>query len=212
VIKKTFGRIFGFYRLPLYIIVRPIDGFYAMKFEKQGTMKLALFNFLLLCIAFALNNQYTSLIVNPRHPLAINSLGDFSMLIGALVMFSISNWSVTCLTNGEGRFKDIIMAICYAVTPLILTLVPATILSNFLSYEETGFYHMLLSVGVFYFVLLVFIGLLTVHNYTVVKTIATIFLTFIALLVIVFLVSLLFTMWQQLVGFVMSLYTEIIFR
>jgi len=211
-IKKILGKIFGFYRLPLYIIVRPIDGFYAMKYEKQGTLKLAIFNFLLVCIAFALNNQYTSLIVNPRHPLALNSLRDFYVILVALLLFCISNWSVTCLTNGEGRLKDIVMAVCYAVTPLILTLIPATILSNFISYEETGFYHMILSVGMFYFVFLVFIGLLTVHNYTVVKAIATILLTFIAILVIVFLISLLFTMWQQLVGFVMSIYTELIFR
>jgi len=211
-IKKTLGKIFGFYRLPLYIIVRPIDGFYVMKYEKQGTLRLAIFNFLLVCIAFALNNQYTSLIVNPRHPLTLNSLRDFYIIVIALLLFCIGNWSVTCLTNGEGRFKDIIMAVCYAVTPLILTLIPATILSNFISYEETGFYHMILSVGMFYFVFLVFIGLLTVHNYTVVKAIATIFLTVIAILVIVFLVSLLSTMWQQLVSFVMSIYTELIFR
>jgi hypothetical protein len=208
VIKK----IFGFYRLPLYIITHPVDGFYAMKFEQKGTVKVALFNFLLTCIAFALNNQYTSLIVNPRHPLALNSFRDFYMLFGALILFCVSNWSVTSLTNGEGRFKDIIMAVCYSMTPLILTLIPATIISNFLSYEETGFYHMILSIGLGYFVLLVFLGLLTVHNYTVVKALITVFLTFVALLVIVFLITLLFTLWQQLVTFVYSLRTEILFR
>ena len=205
-------KIFGFYRLPLYILVRPVDGFYSMKFEKKGRMSLAIINFLLLFLATAINNQYTSVIVNPRHPLALNSFRDFYMLLGILLLFCISNWSVTCLTNGEGKFKEIFMAICYAMTPLILTLIPATILSNFISAEETGFYHMLLSVGMVYFVFLVFMGLLTVHNYTVVKAILTILFTFIALLVIVFLITLLFTLWQQLVVFVTSLYTEIMFR
>ena len=209
---NTVKKIFGFYRLPLYILVRPVDGFYAMKFEKKGRMWLAIVNFLLLFLATAINNQYTSVIVNPRHPLALNSFRDFYTLLGIVLLFCISNWSVTCLTNGEGKFKEIFMAICYAMTPLILTLIPATILSNFISAEETGFYHMLISIGMAYFVLLAFLGLLTVHNYTVVKAILMILFTFIALLVIVFLVTLLFTLWQQLVVFGTSLYTEIMFR
>ena len=205
-------RIFGFYRLPLYILIHPVDGFYAMKFEGKGTVRVAVFNFFLLCLATAFNMQYTSIIVVQRHPLSLHSFREISILVIALVLFSVANWSVTCLTDGEGRFKDIIMAVCYSVTPLIFTLVPATILSNFISQEETGFYHMLLSVGAMYFVFLVFLGLVTVHNYTVVKALLTIGFTFIAILVIVFLITLLFTLWQQLWHFAYSVYTEIIFR
>ena len=205
-------KLFKFYSLPMYILLHPIDGFYAMKYEKKGTIWIALLNFLLVGISYAINTQYTSIIVIPRNPIGMHTLRDFYMLAGALLLFCVSNWSVTCITNGEGRFKEIFMALCYAMTPLILTLIPATILSNFISAEETGFYHMLLSVGMMYFVFLVFIGLLTVHNYTVVKMLITILLTFVAILVIVFLITLMFTLWQQLVVFVTSLYTEIMFR
>lgn len=205
-------KIFGFYSLPLYIMTRPVDGFYAMKYEKKGTLRIAFLNLILVGISYAINSQYTSIITNPRSPFTLNTLRDFYMLVGVLILFCVSNWSVTSLTNGEGRFKDIIMSVCYAMTPLVLTIVPATIISNMLSAEETGFYHMILTVGLAYFVLLVFLGLITVHNYTVAKAIATIFLTFIALLVIVFLITLLFTLWQQLVVFVSSVYTELMFR
>ncbi|MCL1995134.1 MAG: YIP1 family protein, partial [Defluviitaleaceae bacterium] len=67
-------------------------------------------------------------------------------------------------------------------------------------------------VGTAYFVFLVFAGLVTVHNYTASKAVSTVFLTFVALLVIVFLITLLFTLWQQLVVFAYSVYTEIMFR
>lgn len=210
-IKKIFGFL-RFYRLPLYIITNPVDGFYAMKYEKQGTIKVALLNLVLLGIAYAINTQYTSIIVSQRHPNMMNTWFDFQILIIMLILFSVSNWSVTCLTNGEGRFKDIVMAICYAMTPLILTIIPATIISNFLSEQETGFYNMILAVGVGYFVFLVFLGLLTVHNYTVVQALLMVFFTFIALLVIVFLIALLFTLWTQLMSFVFSVHREIVFR
>jgi len=160
-------RIFRFYSLPLYLIFRPISGFYAMKFEKQGTLRIAIFNFIMMCISFVFVNQYSSLLVNQRHPLSLNSLSDILTLAGALILFCTANWAVTSLTDGEGKFKEIFMAICYAMTPLILLLIPAAILSNAFTMQETGFYFMIINFTIGWFVLLVFIGLLIVHNYTV---------------------------------------------
>jgi len=200
------------WKLPFYILSHPFDGFYAMKYQKQGSVGLALIIFLLVCVSFSFNNQYASIVVNPQNPLELNSLTDFIALTAILVLFCVSNWSVTSLTDGEGRLKDIVMAVCYAMMPLLLTIAPAAIISNFFSQEEAGFYYMILSVGVAYFVFLVFAGLVTVHNYTATKALVTVFLTFIALLVIVFLITLLFTLWQQLWIFVYSVYTELMFR
>ena len=205
-------KFFRLYRLPMYIMVKPFDGFYAMKHEKEGTLKLAFFNFFILLVSYAINAQYTSLVVNPQNPFTLNSLTIWLTLIGALVLFCVSNWSVTSLTDGEGKLKDIFMAVCYAMTPLILTIIPATIISNFLSAEEAGFYFMIIGVGMIYFVFLVFAGMIVVHNYTAAKAVLMIFLTFVALLIIVFLITLLLTLWQQLWVFVYSIYTELMFR
>ena len=205
-------KIFGFYTLPLRILVRPVDSFYAMKFEEKGTVRLALFNFFLVMLSFAFSNQFTSILVDERHPLMVNSVTDALFMLATLLLFCTANWSVTALTDGEGKFKDIVMAVCYAMTPLVLTIIPATIISNFLSMDETGLYYLLLSAGVAYFVLLTFVGLLTIHNFGAVKMLVTLLLTVVAILVIVFLLALAFTLWQQLFGFAYSLYTEIIFR
>ncbi|MCL2457115.1 MAG: YIP1 family protein [Defluviitaleaceae bacterium] len=200
------------YKLPLYILTNPFDGFYDMKYQKEGTMKLAFFNLFAVLVSYAVNDQYAGLVVNPQNPLTLNSLMNWVMIVGALILFCVSNWSVTALTDGEGRLKDIFMAVCYAMTPLVLTIIPATILSNFLSVEEVGFYYIILSTGMAYFVFLVFAGLVVVHNYTPSKALLTVFLTFVALLIIVFLITLLLTLWQQLYVFAHSIYTELMFR
>ncbi|MCL1845905.1 MAG: YIP1 family protein [Defluviitaleaceae bacterium] len=212
---KAFGtvkNIFSYYKLPLYIMVRPFDGFYEMKYLQQGTLKVSFLNLILVLVSYAINDQYASLIVNPQNPLTLNSFSNWVMIITALVLFCVSNWSVTSLMDGEGKLKDIFMAMTYAMTPLVLTIVPATILSNFLSQDEAGFYYMLMSVGVAYFVFLVFCGLVVVHNYGAGKAVFAILLTFVALLIIVFLITLLLTLWQQLFVFGFSIYTELMFR
>ena len=184
------------YRLPLYILTHPFDGFYAMKYQNEGTLKLAFFNLFLLILANMINLQYTSLIVTQQNPLTLNSINNVSIMLAMLALFCISNWSVTSLTDGEGRLKDIFMSICYAMTPLIFTVLLATLVSRGISVEEVGFYNMILTVGVVYFVFLVFCGLVVVHNYGAVKSVVTIFLTFVAMATIVFLIALLFTLWQ----------------
>ncbi|MCL2199974.1 MAG: YIP1 family protein [Defluviitaleaceae bacterium] len=206
------SKVFGFYSLPLRIMTRPFEGFYAMKYQREGTLKIAFLNLILLLFSYAINDQYASLVVNPQNPLALNSLNNAMMMVGALILFCVSNWSVTSLTDGEGRLKDIFMAMCYAMTPLVLTIVPATVLSRFISADEAGFYFMILAVGMMYFVFLAFAGLVTVHNYGAGKAVATIFLTFIALIIIVFLITLLLSLWQQLWVFAYSIYTELMFR
>ena len=205
-------KIFKFYALPLYILVHPFDGFYEMKHQQKGTLKLALFNFLMVCVSVSFLNQYTSLRIVTRHPHTLSSLQDFIMLTVALLLFCVANWAVTTLTDGEGKFKEILMACCYAMTPIVLTFIPLAGISNAMAEQESGFFFMILYFAIAYAVLLGFIGLVSIHNYTPSKAIITIFLTFIAVLIIVFLFALLLTLWQQLVVFVNSIYIELMFR
>ena len=200
------------YKLVFYILRHPFDGFYAMKFEHKGSMKVAAVNFLLMWVSFSFNNQYSSVIVNRTYPLGFNSLIDGISLLFMLVLWGIANWSVTSLTNGEGKFKEIIMSVCYSMTPIILIFIPAALLSNVLAEGEGAFYYLLIWTAIALFLLLAYVGMLTVHNYTAGKALATVFLTLLAILVILFLITLLFTLYQQLYTFVYSIYTEIVYR
>ena len=205
-------KLFRFYSLPLYICVRPFNGFYEMKFLGKGKMWIAFLNFFLLSVSISFSNQYSSVIVNQRYPLGLNSFWDLIILTTAVLLFCVSNWAVTSITDGEGKFHEIFMAFSYAMTPLVLTTVPMAIFSGFLTHEEAAFYHILNGIILFWFILLVFIGLVTIHNYSAAKALLTVFLTFVSLIVIVFLITLLFTLWFHLVTFAESVYTEIMFR
>lgn len=200
------------YKQVFYIMRHPFDGFYAMKYEGKGRMSVAFVNFLLLWISYSFMNQYSSLVVNQRYPLAMNSIAEGFSLFSILILWSVANWSVTCLVDGEGKLKEIFMANCYAFTPIIMLFIPATLLSNVLADGEGAYYFLIVNFALAYFLFLAFVGMVTVHNFSASKALATLVFTVIALLIIAFLIGLLFTLWHQLYTFVYSIYTEITYR
>ena len=200
------------YELPFYILKRPFDGFYRLRHDNEAKIWVAIINIILLWFSISFMNQYASITVATPHPLAHNSLRDGLTVIIILLLWCVSNWSVTSLTDGEGRFKDIFLANCYAMTPLILFIVPATLFTNLLADTEAAFYFMILTIAIIWFIFLLFVGMVVVHNYTAVRALLTVFLTFIALLIIVFLSMLLIALLQQMLGFAFNIYTEMSFR
>jgi len=201
-----------YYGLPLYILRHPFDGFYRMKFLQEGRMGIAFLNFLLLWVSISFMRQYRSITVATPNPMAYNSLAEGASLFAILVLWSVANWSVTSLTDGEGKFKEILMGNCYAMTPLILFLIPATLFSHGLAGAESAFFSMIVIAAIVWFILLAYVAMVTVHNYTASKALATVFLTLIALLIIVFLLTLLLALLQQMYFFGYSIYTELAYR
>lgn len=78
--------------------------------------------------------------------------------------------------------------------------------------EETSFYDLFNSIAVAWFLLLLFIGNMTVHQYSVVKTVVTMALSVIVMGIIVFLGALVLSMLQQLADFLINVYRELTYR
>ncbi|TYQ17041.1 UNVERIFIED_CONTAM: Yip1-like protein [Acetivibrio alkalicellulosi] len=199
-------------KFPLYVITHPLDGFYTMKYEKKGKMSIAIINIILLWLSYSINRQYAGFTVNKVDPLTLNTLMDLIAVVTLYILWCSANWSVTTLMDGEGKLKDIAMATSYSLTPLIMALIPATIFGNVVADNEEAFYYLIIGVAFTWFLLLMFVGIMTVHNYSLTKTIATFIITGISMLIIIFLILLTFTLIQQIYLFMRSIYIEIIFR
>ncbi|MNJ51435.1 Yip1 domain protein [compost metagenome] len=200
------------FSFPLHVIMHPFDGFWDMKYEQKGKLKMVVLIMILVIGATILQNQYAGFLVNRLDPRTLNSLSDMIQILFAFFLWCISNWAVCTLTEGEGRFKDIMMATAYSLVPMILIYYPTTLLSNILTQEETAFYYLLNSIALIWTLGLLIVGTMTVHQYNVSKTIVTMFLSIIMAVIVIFLMMLLYSLFQQIVDFVVSIYTELIFR
>ena len=196
-----------------YTVTHPMDGYYWIRHQEgRGSVPLAILLVMLFSFSFTANRLLSSFVVNDIDPRGIDSLME---LVGVLVFYlllCVSNWSVTCLMNGEGRMRDISIAIGYGTLPITIGLVIGTITSQIVADDEQAFYFIIVGIGIAYGLMMILMGIMQVHNYTLAKTLITLFLTIVALLIIVFLVLLLSNLVGMVFNFFKSIYTEIIYR
>ena len=114
--------------------------------------------------------------------------------------------------NGEGAFRDIVMATCYALTPMVLTYIPLTLISYALTLEESGLVTLVHTVVLIWTAFLLIAGTLEIHQYTMFKTVMTILFTIIGIAIVIFLGLLLFTLMDQMWTFASNLAEEISLR
>ncbi|MBD5460033.1 MAG: hypothetical protein HDR26_03680, partial [Lachnospiraceae bacterium] len=126
-------------------------------------------------------------------------------------LFVISNWVVSILMNGTGRFRDIWIYTAYCCIPYMLGNIGSVLLSNVLVKEEPfGDYVSIL--GAAWSLVILFIGLMVMHEYGFTKNIFSCFCTICIMLVLLFLIMLVGSLATDLYGFVVTIFREIMFR
>ena len=195
-----------------YTISHPMDGYYWIRHREYGSVPLAILMVILFSLSFTANRLLASFVVNDLDPRGVDVLYELMGVMSFYLLLCVSNWSITCLMNGEGRLKDIAIAIGYGTVPMTAVMVVATIISQVIADDEQAFYGILIGLGIAYGVIMMLMGIMQVHNYTLGKTLLTLLLTFLAALIIVFLLLLLSNLLGMVYNFFHSIYTELIFR
>ncbi len=199
-------------KYPFYVILHPYKGYWDVKYDRMGSLRIALAILFLVSLASMFQYQYAGFIVNTHPAYSFNSLVQLRNVLLPFLLWCVANWSLTTLMDGEGKFKEIVVASAYAMLPLFLLFVPATVYSRFITLEETAFYYYMNGFAVIWFLYLLFVATMTIHQYTVGKTIVTIALTVVCMGFIVFLGMLFFSLIQQMYSFFFTIYRELQFR
>ncbi len=196
----------------LYVITHPFDGFWDLVHEKRGTLAAAHTFLILFLLIRVMKLMLTSFQFITAPIQYINVFEEMGSLALPFLILCIANWAMTTLFDGKGRFRDIYMAMCYALVPYILIQLPMILVSNMLTFEEGSFYSVLLSFSVIWCVFLVFVGLMEVHDYGPGKTFIFLIVTVIGAAIIIFLMLVFFSLLSDAISYFVSMYREIVFR
>lgn len=196
----------------LFLIFHPNDSFWDLKYEKRGNVPAATIILCLVVVTYVLMRQFTGFIFNPVDLSKLNILVEIVSVLVPFFLWCAVNWALTTLMSGKGTFREIYIASAFALTPLVLALVPATIASNFLIVEEGPFVAVLVVGGILWSLLLLFIGTMVTHEYDTGKALFTCVLIVAGMTAVLFLAILFFSLLNQAYVFAYSVYREVIFR
>ncbi|GIP43497.1 hypothetical protein J45TS6_19560 [Paenibacillus sp. J45TS6] len=199
---------------PLQLIVHPFNGFWDLKYEQTQKKNLMISYLILffLVITNILSTQYSGILVNLYNPKDMNSLLEVVYIVVPVLFWCVANWSLTTLMDGEGKFVEIFTSTCFALLPLVIINFPWIWLSNIISLQEATFYYFSNALSILWFLFLLFVGNMTVHQFTPAKTIGIMLLTVVAMGFMAFIGMLFFSLVQQIVSFISVIYQELVMR
>ena len=209
---KKAKNILGGLRYAFTVMNHPVQGFYDLRFERAGSLISSTIWLGVLILSYVSTIQYTGFIFNFNNVKSFNIIYAFTSILLPLIIWCVANWSITVLMDGEGRFRDIYMAICYASVPYSLSLLLCVVLSLFLTKDELTFLSIVQTLGLLGSALLVFTGTMTIHQFTVRKTVFSILLSLAGMVFIIFLAILFASILDKLFSYVVGIITEIKLR
>lgn len=210
--KETYVHYLATLKFALYCITHPLDGFWDLTHEKRGSIAAANTILILTVLVRIMKLQFTSFIFLTVYWEGVNIFLYIASILFPLALWVVGNWALTTLFDGKGRLGQVYMATCYALVPYPLVQLPLIIFSNFVTVDEREFYTVLSGISLVWAALLIVTAMSQIHEYKMGKNILFTIATLFAMLVMVFILLLFFSMISQGVSYFISLGREILFR
>lgn len=209
----AFSALENKYTFPLYTLTHPSDGFQQFKYRKElPSYLLSVIIILVFFLIKVLQFFKTGYVFNANDPQDYTILSTFIGSVALVILFSVGNWAVCSLMDGNGKMIEIFSVTSYAMIPYLLSQLVNVGLSNILTLDEAMTLSIVSAIGIIWSAMILLIGLSQIHQYYIGKTIATMIISFFAMIIIAVIVFLLFSLMQQIIYFVKTIWQELQLR
>ncbi len=187
---------------------KPSDAFYYLKKKRHGSYAGAI---ALLVITFG---AYLLFIAGKGFIFQTTDLKDMdlsSIILGFLAivgLFVLCSYLVTSIQDGEGTLGEIFKGVAYSMLPFILGCVVSTLVSYVATTNELFLLNVIFGIGLAWSLLLVFISISEIQNYTFGETVKSILLTVLFLIVILLVFAFVQMTIKQLFTFLIEIVKE----
>jgi hypothetical protein len=195
-----------------HVLAHPFEGFEDLRWKRKGSLPAAIGIVIALFITTVVSARFYGFQFQITYIKLFNIVPYFVRSIAIFLVWVVANWAMCTLFDGEGTMKKIFIYSAYAIIPYTASGIINIILSHVMVPDESIFLTTINVVGIIWSVVLLLTSQRAVHQFTVGKTIAMILLTIVAMIAILFLLVLLLTLFQQVIIFILSIYTEISYR
>lgn len=190
----------------------PIDSFYYLKRKKYASVLSATILYGVLFIEYLISKYQTGFIFSQLGVGETNLGAEVLKVILPILLFIVVNYLVSTINDGEGRLKDIYIGTIYSLAPYIVFIIPIVLISNVLTLNESFIYIFSIRIVYAWCLLILFIMIKEVHNYTFSETVRNIFITLFGMAIMILVVFIIFVLVDQVYDFVYSILKEAMLR
>ncbi|MCR5312026.1 MAG: YIP1 family protein [Lachnospiraceae bacterium] len=210
--KETYSRFWKSFKFGFYCMTHPLDGFWDLTHEKRGTYAAANAILILTIFVRIIRLKYTSFMFIQVYWEELNIFLYIAGVLFPLALWVIGNWACTTLFDGKGRLGQVYMGTCYALLPYPVIQIPLMLISNVVTLEEGQFYGVLVAISLVYCGLLIIAAMGQIHEFSAGKNLLFIVVSLVAVLIMIFILMIFFSMIAQGVAYFISLGREVLFR
>ncbi len=195
-----------------YYMKHPVDGAYGLRYENKSSWITAGILLILTTLIFVINKYYCGFLLRTVREGRYTIPNDIMMIIGVFVVLTACNYLMCTINDGEGSFKRLFCGFAFSLAPYILFEPLCIILSNVITYNEVFLIDFAQIFIYSWCVILLFMTIKEVNNYTVAETFKIIFLTAFTVLILALLVFIIYVLFKQIIDFVSAVAGEVVYR
>ncbi|WP_274365158.1 YIP1 family protein [Paenibacillus thermotolerans] len=191
-----------------YFIKNPIDAYYGIKEEKKASVLSASILYIVFFAEYLLSLYYTGFIFNSVDFSEMQLSREIAVFFVPLAFWVISNYLISTINDGEGKFKDVYIGTIYALTPYLVFKPIVIVASNVLTINDAFLFSFSNTIIFAWSGLLLFLMVKELHDYTIRETIINILITLFGMLILSLVLFIVYVLLDQVFDFVYSVIRE----
>lgn len=198
--------------LPIYVLFHPIDGFSQFRQRKLHSVPISIGIVIAFFFLRVLEFFCTGFAFNPNKAVNYDLLSSLAVTVLLYALFVFATWAINTFLDGKGKLSEIIAVTAYSLTPYLASILINVLLSNILTLQESAFLGIFTAIGLLWSGIVLIMGMYTVQEYSFTKTIISLVLSIIGMIIITLVIMLFFSLMQQSISYLYSIYYELKLR
>lgn len=196
----------------LRMIMHPLESLKNIKYKDYGSPIIAT----VLLVLFYISSIVAKL--NGGFMFSVTNLSTFNAIltllgsVGIVLLWTVANWLVCILMEGKGKIKEIYCATCNCLVPIIFYNICYTVFSNIMIPSSNSGFGLLSTVCYLLTAIYLLLSITEIHEFSFFKSMAAAVVILLGMALVAFVLFVMLTLWQDLIGFVLQIANEISLR
>lgn len=195
-----------------YFMKHPIDACYEVKRNGMQSYLSAFILMVIFTVIMIVNKYFCGFIVKGVRDGRYEIPTDIAMVFGILIIMSAVTYLICAINDGEGTMKNILNGYVYALTPYLILQPIMYVIGLVVTYNEIFIIEFGNIAMLTWIVILIFISIKEINNYSVKETFKVIGLTIFATFIFAIIAFVMYVLIAQVWEFITAIYGEVVTR